>query len=81
MEKCSFRGCGQRPSERRRQAEAVRQTAARYQHGIFVEIPESDHMVFSGAALPVTLGHIVNWMLKTACSPLASSSATYLAPG
>jgi pimeloyl-ACP methyl ester carboxylesterase len=43
-------------------AGAVRKTAARYQHGTSIEIPESDHMVFSGAALPVTMGHIDNWI-------------------
>ncbi len=45
-------------------AGAVRQTGARYQHGSSVEIAESDHMVFSGAALPVTMGHVDDWMLK-----------------
>lgn len=43
-------------------ARIVRQTAARYQHGTYVEIPRSDHMVFSGAALPVTMGHIDDWI-------------------
>jgi hypothetical protein len=42
----------------------VRQTAARYQHGTYVEIPRSDHMVFSGAALPVTMGRIYDWIAK-----------------
>jgi pimeloyl-ACP methyl ester carboxylesterase len=42
----------------------VRQTAARYQHGTSVEIPRSDHMVFSGAALPVTMGHIDDWIAR-----------------
>jgi pimeloyl-ACP methyl ester carboxylesterase len=42
----------------------VRQTAARYQHGTYVEIPDSDHMVFSGAALPVTMGHIDDWIAR-----------------
>jgi len=41
-----------------------RQTAARYQHGTYVEIPRSDHMVFSGAALPVTRGHIDDWIAR-----------------
>ena len=43
-------------------AGVVRQTAARYRHGTSVEIPRSDHMVFSGAALPVTMGHIDDWI-------------------
>jgi pimeloyl-ACP methyl ester carboxylesterase len=42
----------------------VRQTAARYQHGTYVEIPQSDHMVFSGEALPVTMGHIDDWIAR-----------------
>ena len=42
----------------------VRRTAARYQHGTCVEIPGSDHMVFSGAALAVTMGHIDDWMTR-----------------
>jgi pimeloyl-ACP methyl ester carboxylesterase len=39
----------------------VRRTAARY-HVSSVEIPRSDHMVFSGAALPVTMSYIDDWM-------------------
>lgn len=42
----------------------VRQTAARYRHGSHVEIPRSDHMVFSGAALPVTMGHVDDWIAR-----------------
>jgi pimeloyl-ACP methyl ester carboxylesterase len=42
----------------------VRRTAARYQHGSSVEIPRSDHMVFSGAALPVTMSYIDDWMAR-----------------
>jgi pimeloyl-ACP methyl ester carboxylesterase len=45
-------------------ATVVRQTAARYQHGTSVEIPRSDHMVFSGAALPITIGHIDDWIAR-----------------
>jgi pimeloyl-ACP methyl ester carboxylesterase len=45
-------------------ATVVRRTAARYQHGTVVEIPGSDHMVFSGAALPVTMRHIDDWMAR-----------------
>ena len=43
-------------------AGVVRQTAARYRYGTSVEVPRSDHMVFSGAALPVTMGHIDDWI-------------------
>jgi hypothetical protein len=42
----------------------VRQTAARYQYGTYVEMPLSDHMVFSGAALPVTMGQIDDWLAR-----------------
>ena len=42
----------------------VRQTAARYQHGTYLEIPRSDHMVFSGAALPVTMSYIDDWTAR-----------------
>jgi pimeloyl-ACP methyl ester carboxylesterase len=42
----------------------VRRTAARYQHGTSVEIPHSDYMVFSGAALPVTMSYIDDWMAR-----------------
>ena len=45
-------------------AGVVRRTAARYQHGTSVEIPRSDHMVFSGAALPVTMSCIDDWMAR-----------------
>jgi pimeloyl-ACP methyl ester carboxylesterase len=45
-------------------AGVVRQTAARYLHGIHVEIPGSDHMVFSGAALPVSMDHIDDWIAR-----------------
>jgi pimeloyl-ACP methyl ester carboxylesterase len=45
-------------------AGVVRQTAARYQHGTYVDIPRSDHMVFSGAALPVTMGYIDDWIAR-----------------
>jgi pimeloyl-ACP methyl ester carboxylesterase len=45
-------------------AGVARQTAAKYQHGSYVEIPGSDHMVFSGAALPITMGHIDGWIAR-----------------
>jgi pimeloyl-ACP methyl ester carboxylesterase len=45
-------------------AGVVRQTAARYQHGTYIEIPRSDHMVFSGTALPVTVGYIDDWIAR-----------------
>jgi pimeloyl-ACP methyl ester carboxylesterase len=45
-------------------AKVARLTAARYQHGTYAEIPRSDHMVFSGAALPVTMSCIDDWMAR-----------------
>ncbi len=45
-------------------ATVARQTAARYRRGSYVEIPGSDHMVFTGAALPVTLSHIDDWIAR-----------------
>jgi pimeloyl-ACP methyl ester carboxylesterase len=42
----------------------VRKTAAQYQHADIVEMPRSDHMVFSGAALPVTMGLIDDWIAR-----------------
>jgi pimeloyl-ACP methyl ester carboxylesterase len=42
----------------------ARQTAARYQQGTYVEIPRSDHFVFSGEALRVTMGHIDDWIAR-----------------
>ena len=42
----------------------VRQTAAKYRQGTHVEIPRSDHMVFSGEALPVTVGQIDDWIAR-----------------
>jgi pimeloyl-ACP methyl ester carboxylesterase len=46
-------------------ARVVRQTAARYQCATHVEISRSDHMVFWGAALPLTMGHIDAWLVGT----------------
>jgi pimeloyl-ACP methyl ester carboxylesterase len=39
-------------------------TAARYQRGTYVEIPRADHAVFFGEALPVTIGHIDDWIAR-----------------
>lgn len=39
-------------------------TAARYQRGTFMEIPRADHFVFVGEALPVTMGHIDDWIAQ-----------------
>ena len=42
----------------------MRDRPARYQQATYVEIPRSDHMVFSGKALPVTMGHIDDWIAR-----------------
>jgi pimeloyl-ACP methyl ester carboxylesterase len=46
-------------------------TAARYQKGTFVEIPRSDHLVFFGEALPVTMGYIDDWIVRNCVLDLA----------
>lgn len=40
----------------------ARVTASKYAHGTFVSIPGADHMVFDGAALPITMTEIDNWL-------------------
>ena len=45
-------------------AGVARRTAARYQRGTYVEIPRSDHMVFSEAALPLTIDRIDDWIAR-----------------
>ena len=42
----------------------ARKTAARYQRGTYVEIPRSDHLVFFGRALPVTMSRIDDWITR-----------------
>jgi pimeloyl-ACP methyl ester carboxylesterase len=44
--------------------QVARKTAARFQRGTYVEIPRSDHLVFFGEALPVTMGHIDDWIAR-----------------
>jgi pimeloyl-ACP methyl ester carboxylesterase len=50
-------------------AKVVRQTAARYQRATHVEVSQSDHMVFSGASLPLTMELIDAWLVGTQLSP------------
>lgn len=45
-------------------AGVLRKTAAQYRHADVVVIPDSDHMVFSGASLPLTMSHIDAWLTK-----------------
>jgi pimeloyl-ACP methyl ester carboxylesterase len=40
------------------------ETAARCQKGTCVQIPRADHLVFFGDALPVTMGHIDDWIAR-----------------
>ena len=35
-------------------------------NGTYVEIPASDHLVFHGTALPVTMSRIDEWMAQNA---------------
>jgi pimeloyl-ACP methyl ester carboxylesterase len=42
----------------------ARATAARYARGSYLEIPDSDHLVFHGNALPVTMVRIDEWMAQ-----------------
>lgn len=41
-----------------------RATARHYDNGTYVEIPGSDHLVFHGTALPVTMARIDEWMAQ-----------------
>lgn len=42
----------------------ARATAERYARGAYIEIPASDHLVFHGNALPVTMARIDEWMVQ-----------------
>ena len=42
----------------------ARRTAAEYANATYVEIPGSDHLVFCGEALPVTMDRIDDWTAK-----------------
>ena len=42
----------------------ARATAKRYANGAYVEIPASDHLVFNGNALPVTMSRTDEWMAE-----------------
>lgn len=42
----------------------ARRAAARFANASYAEIPGSDHMVFYGAALPVTMGLIDDWLAR-----------------
>jgi pimeloyl-ACP methyl ester carboxylesterase len=41
-----------------------RRSAARYRNGTYAEIPGSDHLVFHGNALLVTMDHIDDWIAR-----------------
>ena len=49
----------------------ARATAKRYASGTYVEIPASDHLVFHGSALPVTMARIDEWMAQHRILPAA----------
>ena len=42
----------------------ARATAKRYAAGTYAEIPASDHLVFNGGALPVTMARIDEWLAR-----------------
>jgi pimeloyl-ACP methyl ester carboxylesterase len=42
----------------------ARRTAARYRNATYVQIPGSDHMVFCGEMLHITMGHIDDWIAR-----------------
>jgi pimeloyl-ACP methyl ester carboxylesterase len=42
----------------------ARRAAARYRNATYVEVPRSDHMVFYGDALSITMGHIDDWIAR-----------------
>ena len=50
-------------------AGVLQQTAAQYQHATVVNIPMSDHMIFSGNSLPITMSHIDEWLTKNQLLP------------
>ena len=41
-----------------------RTTSTKYRQGTYVEIPRSDHLVFVGESLPVTMSRIDDWMAR-----------------
>lgn len=45
-------------------AGVVRRTASRYEHGTYLEVPRSDHLVFSGSVRPVVVGYIDDWIAR-----------------
>ena len=42
----------------------ARLTAARYHNGTYVHLPDSDHMMFRGRELPITLRHLDRWLAQ-----------------
>ena len=41
-----------------------RTTASKYRHGTYIEMPDTDHLIFTGDALPVTMSHIDDWISR-----------------
>jgi pimeloyl-ACP methyl ester carboxylesterase len=56
-------------------AGVLRQTAAQYRHADVVHIPKSDHMVFSGPYLPITMSHIDEWLTKNQLQPTRGTTS------
>ncbi|OBJ16075.1 alpha/beta hydrolase [Mycobacterium colombiense] len=58
-------------------AGVLRQTGAQYQHADVVHIPKSDHMIFSGDCLPITMSHIDEWLTKNQLLPRRGTTSPY----
>ena len=43
----------------------ARRTAKRFRNGTYVEVADSDHMVFSGEALAKTMDHVDGWIARS----------------
>ncbi|MEM6105916.1 alpha/beta fold hydrolase [Mycobacterium sp. 050272] len=53
----------------------LQQTAAQYQHADVVLIPNSDHMVFSGSCLPITMRYIDEWLANNQLQPMRGTTS------
>lgn len=58
-------------------AGVLQQTAAQYQHADVVQIPNADHMVFSGTCLPTTMSYIDEWLTKNRLRPRPGTTSPH----
>lgn len=56
-------------------AGVLHQTAAQYQRADVVQIPNADHMVFSGSCLPITMSYIDEWLTRNQLHPRRSATS------